>query len=61
MIAKTTSQALATMGVMPVVHVSEIAAAMLEQAQKGLEKETLENADLVRLGRRTLGESGYVK
>jgi len=38
-------------GLVPNVDVTEIAAAMLDQVIKGFEKEPLENADLVRIGR----------
>ncbi|KAF2801803.1 putative nucleoside-diphosphate-sugar epimerase [Mytilinidion resinicola] len=63
MIVSAIAVASAALGVMPKVHVSEIAAAMLQQAEKGLEKETLENADLVRLAKEVLGDGNekYVK
>ena len=35
---------------LPYVHVNEIAAAEVDQAAKGFEKEVLEDADLVRIG-----------
>ncbi|KAL1868539.1 hypothetical protein VTK73DRAFT_3631 [Phialemonium thermophilum] len=41
----------------PVVSVTEVAAAMLEEAVHGLEKETLENADLVRIGQKALAKA----
>lgn len=37
-------------GVVPVVSVEEVSAAMLKQVVSGFEKEVLENSDLVRLG-----------
>ncbi|KAF2498210.1 hypothetical protein BU16DRAFT_579387 [Lophium mytilinum] len=63
LIVSAIAVASAALGVMPKVHVSEVAAAMLQQAEKGLEKDTLENADLVRLGQGVLGSGneGYVK
>lgn len=39
---------------LPTIQRSELAAAVLNQAMDGLEKRTLLNADLVRLGRREL-------
>ncbi|KAJ7679040.1 hypothetical protein DFH06DRAFT_1315988 [Mycena polygramma] len=38
----------------PNVSVAEVAAAMLQQASNGFEKEPLQNADLVRIGRQAL-------
>lgn len=40
----------------PNVGLEEIAAAMLEQAVNGIEKDTLLNEDLVRIGRKVLDE-----
>lgn len=42
---------------LPYVHVNEIAAAEVEQAAKGFEKEVLEDEDLVRIGSQAL--KGY--
>lgn len=39
---------------LPKVDVSEIAATLLEQAVKGIEKETLLNDDLIRIGQKVL-------
>lgn len=39
---------------LPSIQRSELAAAVLNQARDGIEKRTLLNADLVRLGRREL-------
>ena len=39
---------------LPNVSVAEVAAAMLHEVVNGFEKEPLENADLVRIGRRAL-------
>jgi hypothetical protein len=39
---------------LPKVEVSEIAATLLEQAVKGIEKETLLNDDLIRIGQKVL-------
>lgn len=39
---------------LPAVNVDEIAAALLEQAIKGIEKETLLNEDLARIGQKAL-------
>lgn len=41
---------------LPTVDVSEIAAALLDQAIKGFEKDTLLNEDLVRIGQRVLAD-----
>ncbi|KAH8698435.1 putative nucleoside-diphosphate-sugar epimerase [Talaromyces proteolyticus] len=43
---------------LPKVEVSEIATTMIEQAVNGIEKETLLNEDLVRIGQKTLAEQG---
>lgn len=49
---------LALIGV-PNLHVSEIAAAELQQAMDGFDgKDTLENADLIRIGQKVLQEWG---
>ena len=40
----------------PSVDVKELAAAELDQALNGYEKDVLENADLVRLGRKALAQ-----
>lgn len=39
---------------LPVLDVSEVAATLLEQAINGIEKETLLNDDLVRIGQKVL-------
>lgn len=39
---------------LPILDVSEIAATMLQQAINGIEKETLLNDDLVRIGQKVL-------
>ena len=39
----------------PNVHLSEVAAALLNQAVQGFEQETLHNSDLVRIGQADLG------
>ena len=44
-------------GVFPKIDVSEVSAAMLQQVISGWEKEPLENADLVRIGRQALNDS----
>lgn len=44
-------------GVVPNINVSEVSAAMLQQVVEGWEKETLENADLVRIGRQALNDT----
>ena len=44
----------------PNIHRSELAAAVLNQAVNGFEKEILLNADLVRLGQKTL-KSGKIQ
>lgn len=41
---------------LPEVDVGEIAATLLNQAVKGIEKETLLNEDLIRIGQRVLAE-----
>lgn len=43
---------------LPRVQVGEVAAALIKQAVQGVEKETLLNEDLVRIGREELGRSG---
>lgn len=43
----------------PNIHRSELAAAVLNQVMDGFEKETLSNADLVRIGQRTLLSKDY--
>jgi hypothetical protein len=40
----------------PTISVAEVAAAMLDQAVSGIEKDTLDNGDLVRIGQRALAE-----
>jgi hypothetical protein len=45
---------------LPKLDVSEIAAALLDQAIKGFEKDTLLNEDLVRIGRNALAEQQQV-
>lgn len=39
---------------LPAIKLSEVAAALLDQAVNGLEKDTLLNDDLVRIGQRAL-------
>lgn len=39
---------------LPILHVSEVAATLLQQAINGIEKETLHNDDLVRIGQEVL-------
>ncbi len=47
---------------LPSVHVSEVAAAELEQAMNGFNgRETLENSDLIELGGRALEQWGVQK
>lgn len=41
---------------LPAIQLNEVAAALLEQAINGIEKETLNNEDLVRIGQRALAE-----
>jgi len=43
-------------GMVDNVSIEEIAAAMLKQVTDGIEKETLENGDMVRIGREVLGK-----
>ena len=49
--------ALNLVGIVPNIDVSEISAAMLQQVTDGWEKESLENADLVRIGRQALNDT----
>jgi hypothetical protein len=44
-------------GVVPLINVSEVAAAMLDQVDNGFEKEPLENDDLIRIGKKALEAS----
>ena len=39
---------------LPIVDVGEISAAMIHEVMHGFEKDSLENADLVRIGREAL-------
>ena len=50
------AMALSVMGIVPSVEVAEVSAAVLDAVVKGLEegKETLENEDLVKRGRKVL-------
>jgi hypothetical protein len=41
---------------LPLIEVNEIAATLLDQAVNGVEKETLLNEDLVRIGQKALAE-----
>jgi len=41
---------------LPTVDVSEIAAALLDQAIKGIEKDTLLNEDLIRIGQKVFAD-----
>ena len=41
---------------LPTVDVSEVAAALLDQAIKGLEKDTLLNEDLIRIGQKVFAD-----
>lgn len=41
---------------LPLVELQDIAAAMLDQVVNGFEKDTLSNDDLVRIGKKALGE-----
>lgn len=41
---------------LPKVEVSEIAATLIDQAVNGIEKDTLLNEDLVRIGQKVLGQ-----
>jgi hypothetical protein len=41
---------------LPLVGVSEIAATLLEQAINGIEKDTLLNDDLIRIGQKALAD-----
>ena len=41
----------------PTIEVKEISAAMLHQVLNGFEKETLQNDDLVRIGRQALSDA----
>jgi len=45
----------------PFAHVSEVSGAMLQQVVEGFEKETLDAADLVRIGQRVVKKEDYVK
>lgn len=38
------------------VRLNEIAATLLQQAVSGIEKDTLQNADLVKIGQKALGQ-----
>jgi hypothetical protein len=50
-----------TFGYVPRVHVSELAAAMIDQCLKGITKDPLWSNDLAEIGRRVLGEEDYLK
>lgn len=41
---------------LPIVYLNQVVATLLNQATKGFEKETLENADIVRIGQEELTE-----
>lgn len=41
---------------LPIIYLDEVVAALLNQATKGFEKETLENADIARIGKEELVE-----
>lgn len=41
---------------LPIVNLNEVVATLLNQATKGFEKETLENADIARIGKKELTE-----
>ncbi|KAK1250085.1 hypothetical protein MKX08_010088 [Trichoderma sp. CBMAI-0020] len=41
---------------LPIVYLNEVVATLLNQATKGIEKETLENADIARIGQEELTE-----
>lgn len=42
---------------LPKLQVAEIAAALLDQVARGFDKDTLENADLERIGQKALQEA----
>lgn len=41
---------------LPIVYLNEVVATLLNQATKGFEKETLENADIARIGNAELAQ-----
>jgi hypothetical protein len=41
---------------LPIIYLNEVVATLLSQVTKGFEKETLENADIARIGREELAE-----
>ncbi|ORY12195.1 hypothetical protein BCR34DRAFT_600761 [Clohesyomyces aquaticus] len=61
MLVRAALAATAALGGISKVHVSEIAACLLDQAINGFEKETLENADLIRIAKKNLKDDDYVK
>lgn len=53
--------AFAMFGDTPTVHVSELAAAMIDQCLHGITEEPLRAKDIVRIGKNVLKEGDYVK
>ena len=47
-------------GDIPEVHLSELAAAMVDQCVNGITKDPLWNEDLIKIGRRVLREEDYL-
>lgn len=41
---------------LPIINLNEVVATLLSQATKGFDKETLENADIARIGQGELAE-----
>lgn len=52
---------LETFGHTPIVHLSELAAAMIEQCQHGITKDPLWGEDLVEIGQRALSPEDYLR
>lgn len=59
-VMKAVQDAAARLSVVSVVQVSEVAAAMLDQTINGIEKDTLLNDDLVRIGQKALADQTKV-
>ena len=52
---------LETFGHTPVVHPSELAAAMIDQCLHGITKDPLWGEDLMKIGQRALKTEGYLQ
>lgn len=50
-----------TFGHTPVLHVSELAAAMIDQCLNGISKDTLWSFDLLEIGQRAISETDYLR